>query len=260
MAISRRYLSVFRFWALGSLFMAAGVIAHAQTPSRTPGNARQFSVYVTDMAEAKTMPVFVLSGEQAIELPVKSNLRSDLRPWPGERPLRLAVRNMNSAAGQAAYTPIAELGWPAPQSNRALIILVYSSGSASPRAFVVDDDVRAFPVNSAFTFNATKVPLMLRFNTFSGDLAAGGLSPMVDYPDMQNLPPSASVRYPFALALRRLGEEPLVLNSGFQEVSPGTRTLLIVTPPAEAGSTRVRVRKLVDRPAEARPAVAAPRS
>lgn len=258
MAHTKRYINNWFGWAL-ILVLSLGAVfdASAQPTTNRQQAAKAFSLFVAD-AGGPSAPAFVfLRNDQVVDLPVaKGNRRSDPMPWPGAATLRLAMRNPRPAAGAPVYVPVADLAWPSPNTDRALVVVV---AGPSPKAFIIDDDVKSFPPNSARVINLTTVPLLVKVNQFTGELAAGKATVAAAYPDVSGLAPGAMVRYPFGLAVRRANEEPLVLNSGFQEGVPGTRTLLVVTPPAQAGSTKVRVRPLIDRPVVNQTAPAAAR-
>jgi hypothetical protein len=233
---------VFRVLFLSAAFLVAGdVFGQPNTRREPPG----FSVITSDATAFKSAPLFFLNGKQSVEIALNPQSRSQTYPTPvGRRTILLARRSSDGSTMQT----VAEVVSPTESTDQFLIFVMPGADGVSVKALAIDDSPKTNPAHTVRVLNACGVSLITRVNAYSGELTSGKITSPIEYPDMSQLPPNAFARYPFGLAVRSANGENIVLNSGFQEALPGTRTLLVVLAPDRPSSTKVRVRTFVDRP------------
>jgi hypothetical protein len=233
-------------------FFAVFVLLQIQAQA-LEGGARQLSIIALADNPADIGDLFYMEGQKSFPVKFLGNNRSQpILVGSGVRSLVFARRFTDSKTGARALKPVVEGIWPDVKAKIALVILTVNSADKSLKAVVTPDDPDLFPVHAIRVVNTTALPLMVKLNEFSGQIAPSSSSPVVAYPKMDRVDSNSVVRYPLEVAYRRLASEPpVVLSSGDQEASPASRSVLIVLPPREQGSTRIRIKSLVDRPVSA---------
>lgn len=192
----------------------------------------------------------VLDGSGFVPLSPARQRRSPPLGRPGAGAyVDFVFRSTDPTTGKPVDTPLARAAWPA-GASRALFVLVPRAAAPGPGALEVlacDDGLEAFPPESVRVFNATRA-------TFQGVLGAERMifAPGASAPVRSTafIPPDEDAPdpgMPVGLALAEPGGlRPL--HAARMSVAPRARVLVVVSPPKNAGSSRVQVRAVHEVP------------
>ena len=239
-----------RYLILAVSFFAAVSVRAQQSGAAGEEAPRSVSIVALVNPGADYSGLFLMSGGQPISLDVKPGMRGAKQVLAkGSRDVVLARQGVDPATGKPAYLPVVSSPWPEAKSQEAILVIGTSAGAKEIKALMIDDSLAAFPIETTRVLNLTGAGLLAKVDTFQGELKHASASGPIPYPDLKKLPPNSLARFPFALAVKPANGDWIKIGSGFWEAATGRRSLVILQPPLEQGSTKIRIRTLVDYPA-----------
>lgn len=243
MAFFRRYLII------AAAFCCAGHICAQQSASGALATAYQVTLLGLPHPQADYSGLVLLVGDQTLPVDVPPGARGrPLKLVKGAKELTISRQGVDPQTGKSVYKPLATAAWPGEKCRETLLIVGPGSSGGDFKAMALDDSLSAFPAESIRVLNLTGIPLQAKINDFSGELKHAQISQIIAYPDMKKLPPQSVARYPMALAAKSAEGKMLRLYSGYMEAPPITRSFILIQPPLEAGSKKIRVKTITDQP------------
>lgn len=252
MVIPQRYL-------IGALFVT-GLLALALPARAQPTGQSQrdhsagagqsgrragpvYTVMTADVSGLKDAPLFVAQEGKPVQVDLRPRTRSSIfHAPPSGKPISFA-RAKKEGGG---FEVVATVQWPSGPVTHALVYLLINADGSVIKPIVLDDSPSAFAVNTMKVFNTTSANLLVKADSFMGEVAAYTVTKSIPYPDLKDVPPGSFKKYPFGLALKGREAEPLYTAN--LEVAPGSRSLILILPPRAGGGDKPQVMPVIDRP------------
>lgn len=239
MAHFLRHLIAF---AAASLLLA-GLTASAQP---APASARTFTVLAGASADWSELCYAAGAGSDYVPLAFNRQRRSPALPGPRNGSITFHRRQTNPDTGKPEYVPVAQCAWPADVKTALFIFMPRTApapGEPQFDVFACDDGLDTFPPETLRVINTTRVTFKARVGRETLDIPPG---PSRIFATTAFIPPNEEAPdpgMPLYLAVQGEGGAFLLYDAPLA-VSTRTRVLVLVLPPAKAGSTRVQVRAI----------------